>query len=400
MSNLAQPIRFGVLGLGRAFTLMVPTLAGDPRIRLVACCDPHDEATALFQEQFGARVHASAQALCADPQVEWIYVATPHPMHEAHVALAAAHGKHVLVEKPMALSLEACDRMLAATRQAGTHLVVGHSHSFDSPVALALDLIRSGRYGQVQSILAFNFTDFLYRPRRPEELDTAQGGGVVFSQAAHQIDVVRLLAGGLVESVYARTGAWDRGRATEGAYSALLNFASGAFAQVHYNGYGFFDSDVWMDDVGELGQPKAALTHQATRQKRINSTDEMAEVEQKAARNYGGAAYKPALPQAGGGFQHFGPLIVSCNGADLRLTPHGVEVHHMEGVQLLPCAEQEVPRQEVLDEIWSVARSGAKPVHGGAWSKATMEVCLGILASARERKVIMMHHQIAPDVPA
>jgi phthalate 4,5-cis-dihydrodiol dehydrogenase len=53
----------------------------------------------------------------------------------------------------MALSLEACDRMLAATRQAGTHLVVGHSHSFDSPVALALDLIRSGRYGQVQSIL-------------------------------------------------------------------------------------------------------------------------------------------------------------------------------------------------------------------------------------------------------
>lgn len=400
MSSMVQPIRFGVLGLGRAFTLMVPTLAGDPRIRLVACCDPHEEATALFQQQFGARVHASAQALCADPQVEWVYVATPHPLHEAHVALAAAHGKHVLVEKPMALSLDACDRMLAATRQAGTHLVVGHSHSFDSPVALSLDLIRSGRYGQVQSILAFNFTDFLYRPRRPEELDTAQGGGVVFSQAAHQIDVVRLLAGGLVESVYARTGAWDRGRATEGAYSAMLNFASGAFAQVHYNGYGLFDSDVWMDGVGELGQPKATMTHQATRQKRINSTDEMAEVAQKAARNYGGADYKPTPAQDSVGFQHFGPVIVSCNGADLRLTPHGVEVHHVQGVQLLPCAGQEVPRQEVLDELWSVARSGAQPVHGGAWSKATMEVCLGILASARERKVIMMHHQIAPDGPA
>jgi phthalate 4,5-cis-dihydrodiol dehydrogenase len=279
-------------------------------------------------------------------------------------------------------------------------LVVGHSHSFDSPVALALDLIRSGRYGQVQSILAFNFTDFLYRPRRPEELDTAQGGGVVFSQAAHQIDVVRLLAGGLVESVYARTGAWDRGRATEGAYSAMLNFASGAFAQVHYNGYGLFDSDVWMDGVGELGQPKATMTHQATRQKRISSTDEMAEVAQKAARNYGGADYKPTPAQDSVGFQHFGPIIVSCNGADLRLTPHGVEVHHVQGVQLLPCAGQEVPRQEVLDELWSVARSGAQPVHGGAWSKATMEVCLGILASARERKVIMMHHQIAPDGPA
>lgn len=399
MNGMAQPICFGVLGLGRAFTLMVPTLAGDPRIRLVACCDPHEEATVLFQQQFGARVHASAEALCADPQVEWVYVATPHPLHEAHVALAAAHGKHVLVEKPMALSLAACDRMLAATRQAGTHLVVGHSHSFDSPVALARDLIRSGRYGQVQSILALNFTDFLYRPRRPEELDTAQGGGVVFSQAAHQVDVVRLLAGGLVESVYARTGVWDRGRATEGAYSAILNFASGAFAQVNYNGYGLFDSDVWMDGVGELGQPKTALTHQVTRQKRLTSTDEMAEVAQKAARNYGGAAYKPQASHERAGFQHFGPVIVSCQGADLRLTPQGVEVHDVQGVQLMRCALQDVPRQEVLDELWSVARSGAQPVHSGAWSKATMEVCLGILASARERKVMMMHHQIAPDGP-
>ena len=116
MNGMAQPIRFGVLGLGRAFTLMVPTLAGDPRIRLVACCDPHEEATVLFQQQFGARVHASAEALCADPQVEWVYVATPHPLHEAHVALAAAHGKHVLVEKPMALSLCIISRQCSASR--------------------------------------------------------------------------------------------------------------------------------------------------------------------------------------------------------------------------------------------------------------------------------------------
>ena len=391
-----QPLRVGVLGLGRAFTLMLPTWSADPRIQLVACCDPHENATALCHAQFGARVHHSAQALCADPRVEWVYIATPHPLHEAHAALAAAHGKHVLIEKPMALSLAECDRMIQVAQQAGTHLVVGHSHSFDRPVALALELIRSGRYGQVQSVLAFNFTDFLYRPRRPEELDTAQGGGVVFSQAAHQIDVVRLLAGGLVTSVYARTGAWDKGRATEGAYGALLSFESGAFAQVHYNGYGFFDSDVWMDQVGELGQVKKALTHQATRQKHLSTTDEMREVAQKAERNYGGAAYTPSAWGGTAGFQHFGPVLVSCSQADLRLTPQGVEVHGVHGVQLVPCAAMDIPRQEVVDELWAVARCGGLPLHGGAWSKATMEVCLGILASGQQGQAIKMQHQTAP----
>ena len=67
---------------------------------------------------------------------------------------------------------------------------------------------------------ALNFTDFMYRPRRPDELDTARGGGAFPSQAAHQIDILRLLGGGQVTSVRAMTGAWDTDR-TEGAYSAL-----------------------------------------------------------------------------------------------------------------------------------------------------------------------------------
>ena len=57
-------------------------------------------------------------------------------------------------------------------------------------------LIESGEFGAVRMINAINYTDYLYRPRRPEELDTAQGGGAVFNQAAHQVDIVRLIGGG------------------------------------------------------------------------------------------------------------------------------------------------------------------------------------------------------------
>ena len=93
--------------------------------------------------------------------------------------------------------------MIDAAQRAGVHLIVGHSHSFDAPVLRLRALIESGDFGRVRMINAINYTDYLYRPRRPEELDTAQGGGAVFNQAAHQVDIVRLIGGGQVASVRA-----------------------------------------------------------------------------------------------------------------------------------------------------------------------------------------------------
>lgn len=390
-----EPVRLGVLGMGRAFTLMLPTFARDRRVRLVAAFDPNETATAAFVRDFGGSAHTSPESLCADPQVEWIYVATPHQMHVDHVELAAAHGKHVLVEKPMALSLAECTQMIDACERAGTRLIVGHSHSFNTPVRLARSLISSGRFGAVRLIQAMNFTDFLYRPRRPEELDTARGGGVVFSQAVHQVDVVRLLAGGMATSVYARAGVWDPARPTEGAYTALVDFAGGTVANLTYNGYGFYDSDAWMDGIGEMGRPKALGAHQATRQKLMAATDEAAEAALKAHRNYGGTAYAPESSELPHAFQHFGPVIVCCERGDLRLTPSGVEVHDAQGVHLESVPVPTVPRSEVIDELWTVAREGSAPLHSGAWSRATLEVCLAILASHQARAAIMLGKQVA-----
>jgi phthalate 4,5-cis-dihydrodiol dehydrogenase len=224
------PIRLGVAGLGRAFTIMLPTLSADPRVRMVAAADPRPEACRQFERDFGARTHPSFEQLCADPGVDALYIATPHQMHAEHACLAARHGKHALVEKPMALSLAECTAMIAAAKSAGTVLIVGPSHSFDLPILRARAILAGGELGAVRMIHAMNYTDFLYRPRRPEELRTDEGGGVIFSQAAHQIDIVRLLGGGLVKSVRAATGNWDPTRPTEGAYSALLFFANGACA--------------------------------------------------------------------------------------------------------------------------------------------------------------------------
>src|SRR2546423_9395216 len=230
-------MRIGAAGLGRAFTLMAPPLAGDARVRLVAAADPRAEARAQFSKDFGGRTYATVEELCADSAVDVVYVATPHQFHAEHARLAFAAGKHALIEKPMALTLAECRAMTDAARAAQRHLIVGHSHSYDAPIRRTRELIASGAFGRLRMITAFNFTDFLYRPRRPEELDTARGGGAVYNQAAHQVDIVRLLAGGRLASVRAQTGAWDRARPPEGAYSALLTFEDGAFATITYSGY-------------------------------------------------------------------------------------------------------------------------------------------------------------------
>jgi phthalate 4,5-cis-dihydrodiol dehydrogenase len=390
-----RPIRLGVAGLGRAFTLMLPTLVADKRIHLAAATDSRPEARARFKADFSAPVYDSVEALCADPDLDAIYVATPHQLHAAHVRAAADHGKHVLVEKPMAVSIADCTAMIDAARRNNVHIVVGHSHSFNAPVLRARALIAGGTLGAVRMMTALNYTDYMYRPRRPEEMDTAQGGGVVFSQGAHQIDIVRLLGGGMLESVRAATGSWDPARPTEGAYAALLSFTGGAFATASYEGYGRFDTDEFMDWIGEMGTPKDRSRYGAAR-RALAGADAAREADLKAARNYGGATYAglPA-PAANRVHQHFGVMLVSCEHADLRLTPQGVMVYGDDAPRLEPVDVPAIPRAEVIDELHAAVIQGKPPLHDGAWARATLEVCLAILQSAREKRDVTLVHQTA-----
>ena len=388
-----RSIRLGVAGLGRAFTLMLPTFAADPRIALCAATDLRPEARAQFEKDFDARTYDTIEELCADPGIDAIYVATPHQIHARHVTVAAANGKHVLVEKPIAITLDECRAMIAAVRKAGVQLVVGHSHSFDAPILRTRELIDRGEFGAVRMIHALNYTDYMIRPRRPEELDTAQGGGVLFSQAAHQIDIVRLLGGGKVRSVRAQAGNWDSTRPTEGAYSALLTFDDGAFASCTYSGYAHFDSDEFQGWIGEMGSPKDGTRYGAGRKALLGAANAEEEAALKAARNYGGANYTQPAALSERHHQHFGTFIVSCERADLRPVADGVMIYGDHEARLEPVPVPSVPRAEVIDEFYNAVVRGIPPLHDGEWSRATLEVCLAILNSSQNQAEMMLRHQ-------
>lgn len=409
----SKKIRLGAAGLGRAFSLMLPTLVLDERIELVAGADPRAEGRAQFTRDTGGRTYATVDELCADADIDAVYISTPHQFHAANAIAAAKNGKHILCEKPMALSVEECLAMIDAAQHARVHLMVGHSHSFDGPVQQARMLIESGEFGEVRMLHALDYTDFLYRPRRPEELDTSKGGGILFNQVPHQVDNVRFIGGGLAKSVRALTGAWDASRRTEGACAALLTFENGAFANMTYSGYAHFDSSEFIDGVGESGMPVDPDAYGAARRNLAGKSLD-AEMTIKAQQNYGGKGYKGFDPKSADArvdprtgmaserfHQNFGVLIASCDHGDLRPTSKGVAVYGSAARRFEPLAVRPVPRMEVIDELWAAAMHDIAPIHDGRWGLATMEVCFAILQSAREGREVELHHQIAtPDVSA
>jgi len=390
----AKTLRLGAIGLGRAAATMLPSLIAHPNVRLTAAADPNPDARARFEADFGGRTYASAQELCASPDVDAVYIATPHQFHASDVLTAAAHGKHAIVEKPMALTLEECRAMTDAAERNGIVLVVGHSHGFDPSIVLIREMVRRGDVGALRMIVNLTYTDFLYRPRRPEELDTAQGGGIMYNQVPHQLDIVRTIDGGPLRSVYAHAGIWDRARPTEGALTAMLEFEDGVAASIAYSGYDRFDTDEFHAWVDEGGEPKTPAYGRRRRANRAYASAED-EARGRAARGFAGSGI--ARPGAAQHHPHFGLVIVSCEGADLRPSPDGVLVYDDDGVHevLAPRARAYPNKDGVIDELYAAVTGGEAPLHDGRWGTATMAAVLALLQSARERRVIMLNDEVS-----
>jgi phthalate 4,5-cis-dihydrodiol dehydrogenase len=239
-NGTTDPVRLGIAGLGLAGSFMIRAAAVHPRFRLCAAMDPLPRPRQAFAQQFRARVYGEFADLCADPEVEAIYISSPHRFHASQTIAALEHGKHVLVEKPLALTMDDCDAIVAAADRTGRTAIVGHTHAFDPSIREMRRIIEGGELGRLGMILAFNYNDFLLRPHRADEFDEPGGGGIAFNQVSHQIEIVRSL-GGDVRSVRAHMGALDPARRAPGHCTALLSLENDAAASITFSSYDFFD---------------------------------------------------------------------------------------------------------------------------------------------------------------
>lgn len=387
-------LRLGILGLGIAGSSIIPAVKRHPHVRLTAAATRNQERLAKFVNDYSAEGFADARELCRSDAIDAVYIATPTEMHTEHVLIAAEHKKHIIVEKPLAVTLEDADRMIRAANDNGVILIVGHSHSFEPPIRKMREIIKSGELGRVRMIHNWYFNDWLYRPRTPEELDTKLGGGVTFRQGSHQFDIIRYLGGGLVRSVRASTGAWDPERPTEGNHTVFLDFEDGTTATAVYNGYDHFHTTELTFGIGEGGPLVQTDMYAKARRTLKNLGKYENESELKSAAGYGGERAKKYDEE----FRHhpfFGLTIVSCEKGDIRQSPKGLYVYGEEHKYEVELPLDVTGRDVLISELYDAVVHGVRPLHDGQWAKANLEICIASLRSSQERREILLSHQVA-----
>jgi phthalate 4,5-cis-dihydrodiol dehydrogenase len=387
-------LRFAIAGLGTAGCMMLPALLKHPDIEIRAAADVAPEPLEQFQRDFQADVYRSVADLCQSPHVDAIYIATPTHLHTEHAVMALEQRKHVVLEKPMALTLDDAELMIQTAARTGAHLVVGHSHSFERPIRQMREIVRSGELGRLRMMHNWYFTDWMYRPRNPGELSTELGGGVTFRQGSHQFDLLRLIGGGLVRSVRAMTGIWDAHRPTEGSHVVYLEFEDGTPATAVYSGYDRFHTTELTFGVGEQGQ-RVHTTAYGRARSALQATGS-AEAEtalKRASSQYGGTRSRPPTEPA----PHppfYGLTLVSCEKGDIRQSADGLTIYAAEEKREIPLPTDETGRDAVVRELYEAIIHNRQPLHNGRWGKANLEVCLAVVDSARARQEIHLSHQV------
>ena len=252
-----HPLNFGLVGAGGIGKVRAKALQATPECRLVAAAD---------LDLLRARSATSAQTFCYQdyrlvlqkPDVEAVVVSTPPAHHEEIVLAALAAGKHVLCEKPLATTVEACRRMVEAARRSGKILVTGFNHRYFPAVKFLKETLDSGRIGALDHVRAFAGHTGLSEFKAPwMHSKEGIGGGALMDVGIHVIDLARYILGDVTQ-VYgvATSDIWKQGQAEDNGF-AILRSPTGKVATLHatwteWKGYRFF-----LEAYGDRGMARA-----------------------------------------------------------------------------------------------------------------------------------------------
>ena len=195
-------IRTALAGCGKVGQIHAAALSQLPRSEFVAACDAQPSRAEKIAGQFGIDPFSDAAAMIRAARPEAVFICTPHPLHAETAITAAEAGVHVLVEKPMASSLEDCDAMLRAAHRSGIKLGVVSQRRFYEPVRRMKAAIDAGKIGKpaLGVFMMFSWRDQAYYQSDPWRGKwSTEGGGVLVNQSPHQLDLLRWFMGDVAE---------------------------------------------------------------------------------------------------------------------------------------------------------------------------------------------------------
>ena len=226
----SQKLRIGVMGCGNIARQFVSAVATSPHVKVAAAASRDTAKSAEFAKSFGLQRHyVSYEALLADDALDIIYVALPNNMHHEWVIKAAQSGKHVLSEKPLALTGQEAHDMFAAARQAGVMLLEAYPYWFQPQTRDMLNLIQSGAIGEVRHVQAsFGFN--LQNSQGNIRLNPSLGGGALLDAGSYAMSLIRLAMGDTPERVVAHQVLADT--SVDISTSSTLFYSGGRTAQL------------------------------------------------------------------------------------------------------------------------------------------------------------------------
>ncbi|MEO8345721.1 MAG: Gfo/Idh/MocA family oxidoreductase [Betaproteobacteria bacterium] len=223
-------LRIGVIGAGAFGQRHIATIRREPLCELAAIADPA-KAAAAFALQNGHAYYASYDDMLANARLDAAIIATPNALHAPTGLACAAHGVHMLIEKPIAETVAAAQRLSEAAEHAGVALLVGHHRRYNPIIAKAREIVQGGGIGRLTAVTA------LWMLQKPAAyFDVAwrvepEGGGPILINLVHDIDDLRFICGEIA-SVQAMTANGARGHAVEDTAVITLRFAGGALGTI------------------------------------------------------------------------------------------------------------------------------------------------------------------------
>jgi UDP-N-acetyl-2-amino-2-deoxyglucuronate dehydrogenase len=226
-------IRLALVGCGRISRNHFESIARLPELELVAVCDVVPERARAAGEEQGVPWFTDYEQLLATVPSDAVVLCTPSGMHPAHGIAAARAGRHVISEKPMAISLAAADALVQACDEHRVQLFVVKQNRLNPPIALLKRAVDRGRFGRIYMA---NCTVRWTRPQEYYDQAPWRGtwefdGGAFMNQASHYVDLIQWLVGP-VESVMAKTATLARRIEAEDSGVAILRFRSGAIGTI------------------------------------------------------------------------------------------------------------------------------------------------------------------------
>ncbi len=232
-------VRLGVIGAGIIAKSFMEAAPAVEELEVASICDIAEDAARALAEPLNIAWETDYRSLLQDGSIEALYIALPHHLHEEVTIAAAEAGKHILLEKPMANSLDEADRILAAQRQAGVKLMIGFTHRFHSELETAKRLIDAGELGRLTLAIDIMTTGGVIPGWFWQK--SQAGGGVLHVNGAHSFDRLRWLMGSEIVEVFAYSDTYDRRKTVEDSAVVALRFANGAMGMTVHN---------WVTDVG------------------------------------------------------------------------------------------------------------------------------------------------------